>query len=297
MKNILKFVQSLLPRIDRKNVDSELDRLRTDLRDHTLPPYLSTLEFMKGWRFKDKWLTDFDKGFIRQVDSRFKGNSLEVIYEVLNRTLDNLTTLERLVKNEYAGDIMRSAMSYSEANLLRIIEGIDFASRYSRLFLIHALGTETSLYRGNRGRSYELSKAQEDWLVSEARLFFDVMRALDHTPRELEKIFKEIPDLNVDEENADNVAAVTGRSKLEPFYMGASATPLSPIYHIRIAIADWQVARYDAAKEEKKMLEFQILDLKAAMEDKHNARLEQQLEYTVDRVNKLNYRIKRMEEA
>ena len=99
--------------------------------------------------------------------------------------------------------------------------------------------------------------------------------------------------------NADSIAntnSIIGANRTDPFQFGLIPIVLNPIYHVRMAIADWQVTRYKAAQEEKRMLEFKLLKLKLAQTGKKDARLDEQIEYTAGRLDKLNYKLKTMEE-
>jgi len=293
---IAKYVQSLLPSIEKKSIRKNLDDLRTELRDHTLPPFETSYEMLKRWTFKDKFTQDMDKKFPREIKSRFRGNYVEVTYFILNRTLENLTTFEKLTDQLYGPDIVRSAVSYSESQLLQLIEAVSFAAQYARKMLIYTLAQEVDLYRDNNLRGSEMTKAEINWLHNNQMVFMLVLRALDHSGKEYEKIFADIPDINVDGDNVDAVAAAVGVKNLDPLSLGVHGLVLNPIYHVRIALTDWQVARYDSAKEERKMLEYQLLDLKNALDNKQDPKLEKALEYTQDRVSRLNFKIRKMEE-
>lgn len=72
---IAKYVQSLLPSIEKKSIRKNLDDLRTELRDHTLPPFETSYEMLKRWTFKDKFTQDMDKKFPREIKSRFRGTT------------------------------------------------------------------------------------------------------------------------------------------------------------------------------------------------------------------------------
>lgn len=294
---IAKYVQSLLPSIEKKSIRKNLDDLRTELRDHTLPPFETASEMLKGWRFKDRFTQEVDKKFPREVNSRFRGNYVEVSYFILKRTMENIDTFEKLVDQYYASDVVRAAMGYSETQLLQLIESISFSAQYARKLLIYTLAQEVDLYRDNTLRGQELTKAEIKWLMNNIQVYYLTLRALDKPGKEYEKIFESIPDIEVDPENADNVASMVGVQNLDPLRLGAHGLILNPIYHVRIAITEWQVARYNAAKEERKMLEFQILDMKNALEGKNDPKLERALEYTQDRVSRLNFKIQKMEEG
>lgn len=294
---IAKYVQSLLPSIEKKSIRKNLDDLRAELRDHTLPPFQTSHEMLKNWRFKDRFCQEVDKKFPREVQSRFRGNYIEVTYFILKRTLENIDTFEKMVDQYYAHDVVRSAMSYSDTQLLQLIEAISFAARYSRKLLMYTLAQEVDAYRDNNLRGSELTKAEIDWLMRNVQVFYLTLRALDKSGKDYMDIFQDIPDIAVDVDNADNVASMVGSQNLDPLRLGAHGLILNPIYHVRIKLTEWQVARYDAAKEERKMLEFQILDLKNATEGKDDPKLEKALEYTQDRVSRLNYKIQKMEEG
>jgi hypothetical protein len=294
---IAKYVQSLLPSIEKKSVRKNLDDLRAELRDHTLPPFQTSHEMLKRWRFKDRFCQDVDKRFPREVGSKFRGNYVEVTYFILKRTLENIDTFDKMVDEAYAHDVVRSAISYSDTQLLQLIEAISFAVRYARKLLMYTLAQEVDLYRDNNLRGQELTKAETDWLIRNVQVFYLTLRALDKPGKDYLSIFQEIPDIAVDVDNADNVAAMVGSQNLDPLRLGAHGLILNPIYHVRIAWTEWQVARYDSAKEERKMLEFQILDMKNALDNKSDPKLEKALEYTQDRVSRLSYKIQKIEEG
>lgn len=83
---------------------------------------------------------------------------------------------------------------------------------------------------------------------------------------------------------------------MDPYHFGLIPIKMNPIYHIRMAIAEWQVARYNAAIEEKRALEYRLLALKASSDGKKDAKLEEAIEYSEARLAKLNYKLATMEE-
>lgn len=292
---IANYVSSLLPRIARSDVSKNLEDLRVELRDQTVAPYKSAVDVFDRWSWKTDFAKDFEKGFQKEVKTRFRGNYVDITEQILSRTLDNISTLEKLVDKMYAKDIVATAISYSETQLLQLVEVVSFASKYARKLLIHTIGIEVDEYR-KRPAATRLTPAEVSWLKNNTMLFFHALRALDKSPSELEKVFKSIPDIEVDVENANNVISSVGAKNLDPLGLSVQGIILNPIYHIRIAYTDWQVARYEAAKEERKMLEYQILDMKNALDNKADPKLEKALEYTEDRLSRLNYKIEKIEE-
>jgi primosomal protein N'' len=294
--NIVNYVSSLLPRINKSDVSKNLEDLRKELSEQTVKPYQSAVETFDEWTFKSDFAKEYDKLFAKEVKTRFRGSYIDVTHDILNRALENLTTIERLVKKMYANDIIASAISYSETQLLQLIEVMSFAAKYSRKMLIHTVALELDTHRKRPLISSRLTPAEVKWLQDYKMVFIHSMRTLSHDSRSLEKLFAEIPDIEVDAQNANNVVSSVGMAKLDPLNLSAQGLILNPIYHVRMVYTEWQVARYDAAKEERKMLEYQILDMKNEMEGKSDPKLEKALEYTEDRLSRLNYKIEKIEE-
>ena len=291
------YIMSLLPIIGKKDISNDLGNLRKELQDQTIPPYASAGTLFKDWKWKDKDLAKFDKNFVKGVDSKFRGNFINVTSGILSRMLDNISTLEKLVDKQYSNDVIRSAMTYSETQLLQYIETVSFAVKYSRKILMFALAAETALQRQNKMVGKELTPAERNWLISNQANYVRAMRQLDTTSRELEKAISAIPDIEVDVDNIDEVTSTVGLQALDPFSLGVVGAVMNPIYHLRMAIADWQSANYDAAVEERKMVEYRLLDLKNAQAEQSDAKLEKAIAYTQDRIKRLNYKIAKMEEV
>jgi len=69
----------------------------------------------------------------------------------------------------------------------------------------------------------------------------------------------------------------------------------NPIYHIRVWMVDREIAKYEALKEKKKLLELKLLDLKMRAAGKHDDRLQKQIKYYEDKISGIEYDIKETE--
>lgn len=294
---ISNYVQRLLPKFGRDTIEGSIRDIRKELTEHTLPPYESALPLLKDWTFKDKQFIEMERLFKREVQSKFHGNFIEVTFEILKRTNDNLNVLEKLVEKEFARDVVRSSMTYSKAQILRLVEAVDFVITYSRKNLIFVLGRETNLYRQNGMVGKEMRPSEIEWLQANRTTFIALLKTLDRPTRELEKIIDGIPDIEVDPSNEDMVAATSGRKSIDPMSLGFYSNFKNPIFYIGMRYAEWQVSRYDRAREERTMLEYQILELENSMDGKEDPKIQRAMEYTQDRLDKLNRKISKFEEV
>lgn len=290
-----KFVTSLLPVIDKRQFKGDIDDVRKMLSE-TLPVFDNAAKTFKGLRFRTPYLAKWDASFIKSVNSRLRGNHIELIYQIFNKCSDNLAVIERLNDKENS-DIARATITYSRVQILQYVAALNFALRYARKHLIYVLSAETNVMRQSKMAGKELSKGEANWLATKYTSFVQVMRAFDHTPNELSKALESIPDIIVDEENGDAVAASTGKQALDPLGLVQVGFTFNPIYHLRMMRADWQHTEYEAMKEEKKLIEYRLMDLKNLAEGNSDPKLEQAIEHYQEIVDEYSYKLADMEKV
>lgn len=290
------FVLSLLPTIEKSMVSKDISRLRAEMTDSTIPAFEAASATLKGWTFKDSHNIEMEKVFSKYVRTRFRGNFVTVIHELMKRSLENLNVLEKQLKEEFGSDIVRSALTYSRAQLIQLVETYSFLNKYSRTLLIHVTSTELHVVAKRNGESTSLTNGQRKWLVDNKRNYIQLLAGVDRTPKELDKILKGIPNIEVGETD-DGMAAVVGAGKLDPLQLGVSVRQLNPIYHLRMAWEDWMFHRLEVAKEERQLVEYQLLDLKNQNEGLNDPRIDKAIEYTEERLTTLNFKVNKLEQG
>lgn len=290
---LLRYIQSLLPNFERKSMEDSLKSVRAELSETIIPHYQRTASLLGEAKFKDPMIQRFDRDFTRNVKTRHRGNFITVMSRILPRLVEITESTERLVEKYFARDVVKSSLTYSRAQIIQLVESLDFTTRYTRKLLIHVVSKETSMLDSRRDGA--LTVAEIKWLESHAPTLFDVMNTLDRSGKDVEAIIKDIPDIEIDESNIDEVVRISGQSNLNPLNLNRQGFRLNPVYHIRMMKAEWDVARYESSKEEKKLLEYEILDLENMMNGNPDPKLQKAIEYTRERVAKINKRIADME--
>ena len=186
-------------------------------------------------------------------------------------------------------------MTFLKINLLQYVEAITFTIRYARRNLLWTYAEEIAGEDPDIDVG-DLTRGELQWLSENKSTYFACLKILSGDKKDLEKVFAEIPDVVVSEQSERVVPSTVGADRVDPFKFDFIPVKLNPIYHARMAIAEWQVARHRAAQEEKRMLEFRLLQLKSTQDGERNAKLEQQIEYTQGRIEKLNFKVQKMEE-
>lgn len=295
--SIGKYVSSLLPSFDKGRVEEDLRVLKEELGQTTIPPYEAAAEYFSMEKFNAKECQQFDRLFGNRVnvERKMQGNYPVTIHHVLQRASETVSMLEGRVDKYFGRDVASSGLTYARANLLRLIEVTYFVSRYARKLLLWTYDEEKKALGRQVGEPF--TKAEIEWIFANRDGFFTALNVLAKPTKEIQGALANIPDMIVVPEEVDVAEQTVGAAKLDPLRMGIIPIKLNPIYHVRLAIAEFQVARYKAGQEEKRALEYRLLALKEIQTDGGgDARLEQQIEYTENRIKKLNHRLAKMEE-
>lgn len=292
-----KYILSLLPSFESSRLKEEIRLMREELVSNTLPPYTAALSVFARWKFNGTETQEFAKEFDRQTKTSFRGNYIQVTSEVLKRAVDNLTLCEALVDKMFSADITRDALSYRKANLLQYIDSIKFLIKYSRKLLHWTYVVETNKVQGSLDVvGGPLTPAEQKYLWDNRQLFFAAITNVGLKPTDVESKLDQVPDIVVNPDSADAVTRTVGASKLDPFRFGfISAGQYNPFRWIGERLAERDVEEYKQAVEERRVLEYRLLQMKQANEGKSDARLQQTIEYHENRLQKLNFAIAEME--
>ena len=287
------FVRSILPSFDRTVIKEDLTGVKEKLNAITIPVYQEAVNTLSKEQFKKGALGKFQSNCISRL-GRQKGNYLETILthiKIINKKIDRVMTL---VDDAYAKDVTREGMSYLRVTLLQWVETAGFVDKYARKLLdvtYQMLLEETDPehhvnWRKHRGLKFLLINEYDFWTGLKALGLKD-----DDEREKLERIPEAIANPNAISEARQTM----GLSKIDPLGFGLISARFNPIYHIRMAITRWQVKQYKKAQVEKESLQLKLEFLKQRRNGKHNAKLEQTIEYTQDRLDELEYEIDKME--
>lgn len=297
MSNSLgKYVASLLPSFEKSQIEEDVRILKETLTENTLPPFKAAKEHFDDEGFRARETKSFDTLMRRRinVDRPLQGHYIHTTFMVLQRAVENINLVESKINDNFGDDVTSGGMTYARANILRYIEVVTFCGQYARKLLLWTYYHENSAV--GRPQDNPLAPADYKWLTDNQTAFIRSLSIAGKERGSLDTALRNIPDMVVVPKEADTAASVVGLNKLDPLSTGLIPIALNPIYHIRMAWTEYQVHRYNVAKEEKRALEYQLLALKEANQDRHDAKLEQQIEYTNNRIKKLNYRISKLEE-
>lgn len=293
--NILEFSRSLLPDFTRARILEDIEITRRELNEATLPPYRTAEDLFGKKKLLSTYSQTFESVFDRDVKINHKGNFIVGIYETLENMVENIDMVERLVHRRFASDVIKDAMTIFKLNLLQYVEMMSFVVKYARRLLIVVLTAEVNA--ANKENEMDgILDSEIQYLAAGRDSFNRGIRVMSDKKKTVEDRFDSIPEIGANDDAIQIANATAEPLDLDPFAFGLIPLGLNPIYHVRLAISEWQAKRYRTAEEESRMLEFRLLQLQEIAKGNKDAALQQQIEYNQNRLNKLRYSLKEMEE-
>lgn len=295
--SILNYVKSLVPSLEKRTILEDINNSLGELKTATIPAYKLAQKPMgsKTFTFKDPDVIAFNKKFNRDNKTGINGNFIYVIYEVAQRIEDNGSTLIKVVEEMFGSGVIADAITYRKASILKYVEAMTFFQRYARCLLRTVYIKETNMVDESVNEHENINNFELEWLAKNEDDFIGSLLGLSLKSSIFVSSLKETPDSVVNSDNIDIVSKVSG-GKIDPFKLNFINANLNIIYHIRMYAAEWQHANYEAALQERKTIELRIMHMQNILDGKKDPKLEEQILYNEGRLDKLNYKIKKMEE-
>lgn len=283
--NIVDFVKNLISRISKDDVLDDIDNTIKVLETCLLP--ISANFKQNTGSFKSSKVKTLLEPFVSNYKGKNKSDIIDVIATTTPMLLTNAKILKQMLEAEIEPDVIKDGLTAKKLILIRACEHLEFLSSMGLDVLNICCNIEVE--DTNKDVDYEkphtvlsnqtLSNlANYGFLLSSYAVEADKFKAMvDKAP---ETIFNSM--------NSNLIGSFYGSSEIDPLNIHVMHNFRgNPIYHFRMVIAEWQTRRYKAKKEKKEMLELKILHLKSLNDKNPDPKIEQMINHTQSRVNKL----------
>lgn len=296
--NLIGFIKGMLPHFDKDHVLEDLRITISELETVAGPSVKAAGDFFKSQKFQSDEVKNLSDVFYRNLDPNHVTRQHDMVNEIAVR-LPSITTNLRfvmgLLEELLEKDVITDGLTARKAGLLRIAAGGSYLSRFTTdllnfvyVFEAKAMGDEEA----DMGLAPIVVKNVESGIASFAR----ILGALGMPPKEMEKLYEEIPEVVINEKTEKAIAGVYEEKEIDPFSGAFVPGFTSVVYSIRMVFAEWQVSRYKAEKDKKKMLELRLLYLKMKQEKKEDPKIQQEIEYIQSRIDRIQRYMNEVEE-
>lgn len=296
MSKMSDFLAGLLPNFDKDRVLEDVRLRRAEIKESTEPVYDGAAPFLAKWDIKSKEVKDLQVAFQRVT--RARDNMFVHIHKAFPNILKNLDEVEELITRVYNDEIAGNGLSYLKANLLQFVECTGFVARFSRKLISYVFIHETGQFEeGGTNVSESLTPAERQYIEANFSNFCLALVAVSGNPANVKHALNDVPDIIVTADNAQSLGKTMGENKLDPMGMRFITGKWSPIYHVRMMVAEWQNARYREAKEELALLQLRKLNMEQLKAGKPDAGVQKKIDALERRIQDMTVKIKRMEEG
>lgn len=281
-----QFIKSLLPDFDKERINEDYRITKEELERYTLPAFQKAVPFIKDWEFRNERVLKMMVLFKTNVKSN-KGNFIEAIYEGLKSLPGNIDTVKEVVDNSFGDGVVSQGLTYYKSQLLQYMEAANFVTRYARRLLNFVYVAEASMFESQETIENAITPADAQWVENNFFTFCTAFKAVTGKQSDVKAALANVPDILIQEGNQNNLEQTVGNKKLDPLELGFIPLALNPIFHVRMAIASWQINRYHAAKQEIKCLQLRQEHLRSLSQNKPNASTEKQIANLESRIQNL----------
>ena len=287
------YLKRLLPKFSRGLVVDDIEQLEKILAQVNLPVLESVARQCSNRKFKSENTAKQIKLFESQLRGLAKGNFADILLSAHKRLVDVLRFLKSIAETDLGDTIFRDGITYKRVTLLQYIEAMDFFLTHTRLWLRWVLVSERFYDNPSLDAPDNVfTPAQQRMLEQNIGAYISAVRLVFNDRRALEEGFSSIPEnLVYSDDSAALVEKTTGIARLDPFSLGFFTPGTSPIYWLRMNIAEHRHKSYKKALEERTALELRLL----ALEGDDSPATLNEIEYTEGRLAKLDLDIKKME--
>ena len=294
--NILNYVRSILPNLERNRVADEIASLIKIEENSLIGAWELVGKELKG-KYKAESLAGMEKSLQDVVKGIQRGSLTEVLEKANVNAVEVLKFLEAAVNDTFGEVISRDGMDYRKAVVLQYVDQMREFITYQRGFIRFVTVTET------QARFPSAETAESVFSPGELKEFAtgwptfrdQVVLALKSTEA-LRTAFDEIPEVAVDVNgNEQALGRVMGFHRIDPFNFRGFVQKWNPIFWVQLRWAAHQVDMYNAAVEDRKALEQRLLHLRELEKSNPNPQRQQVIAYHEQRLAKLNDKIKETE--
>lgn len=298
---IISYVKALLPRVEKDKIIEDLRVTATELDQVVLPNFRQAGDFFRTAKFQSGDTKDLSDIFYRKIDLNGVPKQTNFIVDCAHRLAyarDNLNYVQDQIEALMERDVINEGLTAKKAILMRASEHISFLSRFSVDLLNLVYTYEATEADANVEESMRLAPAVIKHVETNFTTFAQLLGDYGVPTRDFEKVVGKVPDVVISSKTENSIVGVYKEKDIDPFVSSyIQGFVGNPIYHIRLAVAEWQAGRYKASKDKKRVLELRLLHLKLSQEKKNDPKVEQEILYIQSRIDRMERYQREVEES
>lgn len=261
------------------------DRLRSIMQkfDEVVIPMVDKVGTAMGQKDPSStYVKTFLKEFHTTLPSNMRIRQKNMYFAILKRSVENarqlLTLIESVVNKELPETVYINGITYQKATLLRLIELLDFNADYVSRQLCYYVASETDVDAfGKEPGHLPFTKKEAASLVSLQSSFFKTVELFYQEPKQVMTQIGKIPEVLITGNEKVDLPAASAKD-IDPLELGVIPLVTSLFQFVGETRVDWEHARYERVKKEKRDIELRLEVLRQRSRGQMDARLEATIE-------------------
>jgi len=296
---IIDFVKALLPHFGKDRVIEDLRITIAEYENFLVPSVNMASEYLKINKIKSASIKNLSDVFYRNFDLQRSSKQPNFVSEINKRMpylKENAEYVLEQIEALFEKDIINEGLTAKKAVLLKAASSLSFISSYGS-DLLNIIYSEEE-YEITKDKDRTVNKNTTKYVNVNMFKFANILSDYSIPLSDFKKIIGKIPEVVVNTKTENAIRGVYNEKEIDPFSSNRmSKFTYSPIYQIRLIVAEWQSNRYKANKDKKKVLELRLLHLKNILENKQDAKLEEEIDYIQSRIDKIDRSMREVEES
>jgi hypothetical protein len=289
---IFDFLSGLLPHLDKIVVTEDLRITIAELDNNVIPTYQAAVDYFKVNKITSATNKELADLFYRNFDLQRGAKQSSFIADINKRiplVKENADYILASIEELMERDIINEGLTAKKAILVRAAKSMSFISTFSSDLLIYVYNNETLAIDAESAEHIAMIPLYEKQVYSNIANYSRLLSDYGVPNKDFVKLITKVPDVVLNPRTQNSIKGIYKDSEIDPFVNSASANFTgSPIYNLRMMVAEWQSNRYKVNKDKKKMLELRVLHLKILATGKNDPKLEQEINYVQNRIDKIN---------
>lgn len=239
--------------------------------------------------------------FLRNYSGKKYGNKLGFLFDVRNAMpllIANFGLVGVHIKDDLPEDIIKDGLNVKRLFCMRAADHLEFTVDYLGKLIRYTLVEESKRLAEKSKQELTINDVApyyEKELISNIVNFAKILSVYTKEPKKFHEDLDAIPDVLVTAKNHDMVEIVSyATGKVDP---ASSVAPTgfsySPIYYVRMRIAEYQASNHKYREEKKRELEARLLYLQLQYDEEPNPGLEKEINYLQGRVEDIEDKLRK----
>lgn len=291
--NILEYVGFLQPVMEKRELLKDLDQIHMEYVDTLLPVLDEVEEAFNQLVPKSNFYKKFDMRVKRSISS--SDQSLALVFQSIRNTKNVIEVTKKEVKDKLGIQFTNKGLTFSKANIIKMVDALAFYTKYSRKFLLVLVANEAATLGNSTKETW--SPAEREYVENSLHQFISLMPTMCKSIAELKQAFNNASDAVVEAETYNLSNRSISLDKLDPLLLENFSPRSSPFVSFGKWRAEVKHKRYLLAKEELYGLQLRLEELRSLKaQEPTNPVIQKQIQAYEKRISDYEYDISKIEE-